>query len=123
MNKKQFGDRGERIAQGYLEGMGMRVIGRNLRIGGGELDIVALDGDAVVIVEVKARSAPGTRPAQAVTRGKIRKISRAALAYLAEKGWLEREIRFDVVEILDGGAQAGCEHIKNAFLFDASVLS
>lgn len=123
MDKKQRGDRGERIATGFLEGLGMRLVERNVRIGGGELDIVALDGDVVVIIEVKARSVPGTRPAQAVTRGKIRKISRAALAYLSQKGWLEREIRFDVVEVLDGASQAACNHIPGAFLFDASVLS
>ena len=123
MDRKQMGDHGERIAEGCLKQMGMEILARNVRIGGGELDIIALDGDVVVIVEVKARSAPGERPAQAVTRGKIRKISRAALAWLAQRGWLEREIRFDVVEVLDGGAQVRCEHTPSAFWFDASVLS
>jgi putative endonuclease len=123
MDRAALGGRGERIATACLEGAGLRVIARNVHVGKDEVDVIALEGETVVFVEVKTRSTPGTRPAEAVTRAKIRNLSRAALVYLNGKNWLDREIRFDVVEILDDGATPRVLHTRDAFLFDSSVLS
>lgn len=114
MSTSSFGRRAEGIAAAHLESLGMQIVQRNA-VAGGEIDIVALEGDIVVICEVKARSIPGTRPAEAVTRAKMRRISRAALGYLSRKGWLEREIRFDVVEVWHTGDAARVNHIPAAF--------
>ena len=61
--KDLLGRRGEELAAGYLESLGMPIVERNWRCAEGEIDIVALDGDALVIAEVKTRrsSATGTR--------------------------------------------------------------
>ena len=53
--KDVLGRRGEDLAAGYLEAQGMRIVDRNWRCSEGEIDIVALDGDALVIAEVKTR--------------------------------------------------------------------
>ena len=53
--KDVLGRRGEELAAGYLEAQGMRIVDRNWRCAEGEIDIVALDGDALVIAEVKTR--------------------------------------------------------------------
>ncbi len=101
----------------------MRVIERNVTAGKGEIDIVALDGEFVVIAEVKTRTMPGVRPAEAMTMRKIRNLSRAALVYLSGKNWLERPIRFDVLEVMDEGSSVQVEHIKDAFLFSGSIIA
>ena len=71
------------------------------------------DGDAIVFVEVRAR--PPARAGMglmAVTPAKQRRMTHAALAFLLEREWLERSVRFDVVEI----TRDGILHIPNAFM-------
>ncbi|MDI9390872.1 MAG: YraN family protein, partial [Synergistota bacterium] len=55
MDSRELGQWGEDLAKSALERMGWRILDRNVRIGGGELDIVALDGDELVMVEVRVR--------------------------------------------------------------------
>ncbi|RKY05697.1 YraN family protein [Candidatus Poribacteria bacterium] len=115
--RKRLGEEGERIAARFLQGKGYKILERNVRIGRGEIDIVALDGDTIVLVEVKARRGTGYGlPAEAVTPGKRRQLSKLALLYLRKKGWLDRSARFDVVSVLipDDGEPV-IEHIRNAF--------
>ena len=109
------GRAGEDEAARFLEERGLRVLGRNVRSGGGELDIVADDGGAVVFVEVKwRRDAARGAPAEAVTSAKRRKLLSAARGWLAENpSGSAREVRFDVVAI-DGGAGT-VEWIRGAF--------
>ena len=57
--KDELGRRGEDVAAEYVEAQGMRVVERNWRCREGEIDVVALDGDEVVVVEVKTRSGTG----------------------------------------------------------------
>lgn len=109
------GRAGEDEAARYLEERGLLVVARNVRAGGGEIDLVASDEGRVVFVEVKWRrdSSRGT-PADAVTPAKRKRILSAARAWLAENpSGLSREVRFDVVAI-DGGA-AKIDWIRGAF--------
>ncbi|MDB5343844.1 MAG: hypothetical protein JWP89_2221 [Schlesneria sp.] len=114
----RLGDRGENVAANYLESQSFRILERQHRGHYGEVDLIAIDGDTIVFVEVKTRatSAAGD-PTEAVDRTKQRKITRSALAYLKQKGWLERRARFDVVAILwnGGGGQPTLKHYRNAF--------
>lgn len=105
-----LGRRGEDAAAEYLRRVGFEVVARNVRMPIGELDLVALDGDVVVFVEVKARKRGGAL--EAVDARKQARLSRLALAFLARAGWLEREARFDVVAVDADGA---CTHVANAF--------
>ena len=114
--KQLFGKDGERLAERYLHKKGYRVVERNYRCRGGEVDLILLDHKIIVFVEVKTRSdhSFGT-PAEAVASRKQQRMIQAAQFFLSNKGLHEREARFDVVGItwLNGTPQV--EHIQNAF--------
>ncbi|MFE7507990.1 YraN family protein [Promicromonospora sp. NPDC057488] len=75
--KDGVGRYGERVAVRHVEARGWRVLDTNWRGSEGELDIVALDGDVLVVVEVKTRSGLGYgHPAEAVTPRKLTRIKR-----------------------------------------------
>lgn len=106
---------GEEAAARFLEARGLTVLARNVRAGGGEIDLVAAEGATLVFVEVKWRkdAARGT-PAEAVTPAKRRRLLSAARAFLAESpAGARRDVRFDVVAI--EGAAGTIEWIRGAF--------
>jgi putative endonuclease len=118
----ELGRRAERLVAMRLELMGWRLVGRNVRLPSGELDIVALDGSTLVFVEVKAGRVGATlgpeRPAHAVGRRKQLKLRRLAREWIAERRGPSgvSGYRFDVVGVsfgLDGLADV--DHIRNAF--------
>jgi putative endonuclease len=111
-----LGRMGEDVAAKILKEAGYRIIERNYRCRGGEVDIVALDGKTVVFVEVKTRSSEEYGPPQLAVDGrKQRQLTRAAMTYLKEKRLLTWSARFDVVGIVVRGNSHDVEHIKNAF--------
>jgi putative endonuclease len=118
----ELGRRAEQLVAMRLEGSGWRLVGRNVRLPSGELDIVALDGSTLVFVEVKAGRAGATvgpeRPAHAVGRRKQLRLRRLAREWIAERRGPSgvSGYRFDVVGVsfgLDGLADV--DHIRNAF--------
>lgn len=123
VTRQRLGARGEEIAARSLAAAGWRIVARNARTRYGELDIVAIDAHALVLVEVKAMRAGAIagpeRPALAVGPQKQRRIRRLAVAFLAERPPLPRfaEIRFDVIGISfeADGRVADYEHIQSAF--------
>jgi putative endonuclease len=113
------GARGEAQACRLLEQQGYRVLAKNFRCRGGEIDVVAQDGDVLVFVEVKERSGSSHgAPYEAVTSEKRRRIIHAARLFAARHGLSERPIRFDVVSI-DAGAQGGARARHDRGAFDA----
>lgn len=115
--KTEVGERGEAVAEAYLKGKKYRVIERNFRCRGGEVDIIARDGQTLVFVEVKARQTLNYGPPQlAVTPFKQRQISKAALTWLAKNKMEDQPARFDVVAItLPDHDVPEIEHIRDAF--------
>jgi putative endonuclease len=98
--KDQLGIDGEDYAVRYLIGAGLTIVTRNWRCPEGELDILALDGDTLVVVEVKTRTSTAYGlPLEAVTARKAEKIRGLAARYLREEG-RRGSIRFDVISIL-----------------------
>ena len=98
-----LGRYGEALAVRYLREQGMQVLDRNWRCEHGEVDIVARDGDCLVICEVKTRRSSGFgEPVEAVTFAKAMRLRRLAGAYLAGPGDGARvaQVRVDVVGIL-----------------------
>ena len=94
---------GEEAAEAYLVAQGYRVVERNVASKLGEIDLVALDGETLVFVEVKARaSAEFGAAIEAVGPRKRRRLARAAAMFLA-KNRSQRPCRFDVLG-LDRGA-------------------
>jgi putative endonuclease len=100
MRSHELGERGEAAAAEFLQSTGLAILDRNWHCEAGELDIVALDGEIIVIVEVRTRSsdAYGT-PEESLTPRKCRHLRNAALAYLQEKDRLDAVWRIDVVAI------------------------
>jgi putative endonuclease len=91
---------GEATAVRELGRRGYRIVERNFRCRAGELDVIALDGDVLVFVEVRARrdGARGTG-VEAVGYAKQRQVTRVAEIYLAMRGLRPARCRFDVVGI------------------------
>lgn len=116
---KGTGELGEEVATNFLVARGYRIVERNFRCKGGEVDIIARDpGDkSLVFVEVKARTGLSYGvPQLAVTPFKQRQISKAALTWLSKNRLHDHNARFDVIAILlspDGAHKI--EHIVNAF--------
>lgn len=112
--KDGLGRYGERVAERLLIDAGMTVLARNWRCETGEIDLVARDGDALVVCEVKTRSSVAYgSPAEAVGRVKAARLRRLALRWLEESGAHPREIRFDVVSVVsDGQGAAKAEHLR-----------
>ena len=100
------------------------VLERNARTRYGERDVVALDGDMLVFIEVKAgregaRFGP-QRPVHSIGPRKQRQVRRLATAWLAERrGKIPRYagIRFDAVGVSYGrdGRVTDFEHLEGAF--------
>lgn len=113
------GDRGEEIATGFLTVRGYRILERNFRCRGGEVDVIARDPDdrSIVFIEVKTRRGLSYGvPQLAVTPFKQRQISKAALTWLSKNHLHDSNARFDVIAILlHTDREPSIEHIKNAF--------
>jgi putative endonuclease len=114
------GRRGEDLACRYLEAHGFTLLARNFRCRGGELDVVARQGDVTVFVEVKERADAGHGTAlEAVTREKRRRVVRAARVYAAAHGLSEAPLRFDVISIDWPQGSPLVRHEAGAFDADA----
>ena len=97
---KTLGYEGEKTVCAYLEKKGVRVIQRNFTRRGGEIDIVAQDGNTLVFCEVKTRkSRRSGLPSEAVTSLKQKRIIGCARQYLYETGTETCDVRFDVAEV------------------------
>ncbi|GFE21791.1 hypothetical protein Sliba_22440 [Streptomyces nigrescens] len=100
--RRALGRYGEDLAARRLIEAGMRILDRNWRCRDGEIDIVAADGDALVVCEVKTRRAGWYEHPMAA----VRPEKTARLRLLAER-WLERHggpppggVRIDVIGVL-----------------------
>lgn len=120
--RQQLGRQAEELVAARLQATGWRALERNARTRYGEIDIVALDGQTLVFVEVKAGRQGAAfgpeRPVLAVNRAKQRRIRRLATAWMAERRDLPYydEIRFDAIGItFDAGRVTDYEHIVGAF--------
>lgn len=111
--KDAVGRYGEKVAARYLLSEGFQVLDRNWRGPDGELDIVALDAGALVVVEVKTRRGLGYgHPAEAVTPRKLARLRRLTAQWLAAHDVHPPSIRIDVIAVLvprSGAAQV--EHL------------
>ncbi len=120
--KRWFGRRSERAAAKYLRGLGYRMLAANVSDRDGELDLLALDGETLVIVEV--RSTSSDRPdamnetAASVDLRKQRKITEATSRFLARRRLLGKiAVRYDVLVIAwpEAAREPTVRHIPHAF--------
>lgn len=98
--KQISGIKGEELAVQFLLKKGYRIIDRNFRIRGGEIDIVALDGDTLAFIEVKARSTSEFgSPLEAITSWKLKSLIKTAHFYILKHPKLPSLMRIDAVAI------------------------
>ena len=111
----ELGKKGEKLAQEMLSSKGYEIIDTNWRFGNDEIDIVAMDGGELVIVEVKTRSTNFFgNPEDAVDHNKEKFLIRATESYL-EENKLDLETRFDIVAIVINNNETIIDHIEDAF--------
>lgn len=109
------GNKGEKLAIRYLQNLGYAILDTNWRASHYEIDIVARDGNELVIVEVKTRSNDCYgHPSEAVNNKKIRRLINAAERYIHRHN-INLDTRFDVISIIFLDHQYHLEHIKDAF--------
>lgn len=112
----ELGKLGEDLAVKYLQGKGYQILERNWRSGHKEIDIIALDGTTMVVVEVKTRKSDDFgEPDVAVGAMKQRMLIWAADAYVRYKR-LDVEVRFDILSIVISDDEPEIEHIEDAFI-------
>ncbi len=120
--RQQFGRAAEEAAAQYLQRRGWRLLDRNVRIGRGELDLIARRGAVLAFVEVKARrSGAAGAPEDAVTPRKRRQVARLAELWLAWRPWAltgVTDVRFDIVAVDATAMPASVRHLPAAFTAD-----
>jgi putative endonuclease len=111
-----LGAYGERVAAAHLVDAGMAIVERNWRCDIGEIDIVARDGDTLVVCEVKTRrGAEFGSPLEKVTPDKADRLRRLAARWIAHSGIHPLDVRIDIVAVVRsprGAAQV--EHVRGA---------
>lgn len=118
-NHRKIGKEKEDLAVFYLQKAGCQILERNFYMRGGELDIVAKEGETILFVEVKYRkNANYGGPEAAITYQKQIHIAKTALYYIKKKNIpLECPFRFDSIVICGSSIQ----WIKNAFDFPETL--
>jgi putative endonuclease len=98
MNK---GREGENKAAAEAEAAGMRIVARNVRSPAGEVDLIAVDGDTLVFIEVKAWSVYGIESlSYGIDQKKQRRIIETAKYFLSvHREYNSMAVRFDVIFI------------------------
>lgn len=111
-----LGSLGEDLAVNALTAKGYRVVARNHKIHGHEIDVIAKDGETLVFVEVKTRSNRDYgKPLEAIGRERVKRLRKAAELYLAREKIKGVSARFDAVSVEITGGKPVVEVVKNAF--------
>jgi putative endonuclease len=116
--RRWFGRRSERAAAKYLRQLGWRVVAANVADAQGELDLLAIDGDTLVIVEVRSTSTDDPLlPAASVNYTKQKKLTEATVRFLGRRGLLGVPYRFDILALAwpPGQREPTVLHLRHAF--------
>ena len=111
-DRVRVGREAEDRAALFLRDMGYTLVTRRFRVRGGEIDLIALDGDVLVFVEVRMRNTEGYVAELSIGPQKLEALHRTALAYMESVEEKTRPCRFDLIAI-EGNE---IRHHKNAFL-------
>jgi len=115
--KDVLGRAGEKAAADFLKEKGYKILQQNYLLPGGEIDIVAQDGQTLVIVEVKTRKNNNFgKPYEAVTETKQRRMIKLAGQFMVRFRVLRLPVRFDIVSITGTTPEDfEIEHFAEAF--------
>lgn len=112
-DRQDLGQLGEKLACEFLRKNGYKIIDQNFRTRGGEIDIVAEEGEMLVFVEVKTRTnRMFGLPEEAIDARKQHKLAMTAECYLATHHLYEKNYRIDsvAVEIDETNAEPKIRH-------------
>ena len=116
MNAASLGKAGERRAVWFYRLRGYRIVDRNVRLQGGEIDLVARRGSTLVIAEVKTRQNRWAGEGhEAVNRQKQLRLVTLAEQYLAKSEERDVQIRYDVLSLFWNGRRFIVSHYPDAF--------
>jgi putative endonuclease len=115
-NNRAAGGVAEEIARAYLMKKGYRILANNWFYGHLEIDIVAMQGDELVITEVKSRHGIHfEHPTDAISNRKMKQLIEAAESWIENSGWTG-ETRFDLITVVfTGPDEYELEHFEEAF--------
>jgi putative endonuclease len=113
MDRRQTGTLAENSAAAFLESQGFTIVARNFQRRVGEIDVVARDGELLVVAEVRTRASDRFGGAAAsVSPGKQRRVAATTALFLQCRPELRRcRVRFDVIVVRNGAI----EWLKHAF--------
>ena len=116
-NTREIGNLGERIAESFLRLKGYRILCRNYRYAGREIDLLATKGKALVAVEVKLRRSRRFGHAiEAVDRRKLTRIQTALAGALGQMdGSLAPQVDLVVIDLADGLEKMIVRHIEAVY--------
>lgn len=118
----EFGKFGEKLATREMLANGYLILAANWRFGRLEIDLICEKNGQIVFVEVKSRKSFAAGGAiGAVTPAKIRNITRAAQAWLAETGSWEKPCRFDVICVTSAMGRYRLERYRDVIKLDRSL--
>lgn len=114
--RSERGRLGEDAALRVYERRGFALVARNWRCSLGELDLIIVRRDVLVVCEVKTRSGAAFGGGyEAVTRTKRRKVRSLADAFLQGNAFEHARVRFDVASVWLGARGADVEIFEDAF--------
>lgn len=118
-----FGQLAENLAEHMLRKNGYRIVEKNLRLAGGELDLIAEHQGTLVFIEVKARRGDqfGGAP-YAISTRKKQQIIKLAQCYLAKHRLTNKQCRFDAILVVGTHEDSPqVTHIEQAFEVPSST--
>ncbi len=116
INTKYLGLTGEQIALEKQKKKGYTLVFQNFRCRIGEIDLVMLLDTTLVFVEVKTRSSDFFGyPEEAVSKQKQEKLRKSAEYFLEETSILYKEVRFDIISIIQNHKVQQIQHFEDAF--------
>ena len=120
MHNKLLGDKGEMLAEKFLEKNKYKILEKNFKTKFGEIDLIAKYKENIIFVEVKTRTSTDYGlPCEAVNYKKQSVIGKVAALYLANNKMSSQNCRFDVIEVLVSQNKSNINHIVNAFQLNA----
>jgi putative endonuclease len=111
-----LGRRAEALVGEYIAAQGFVILGRNVRVGRLEIDIIARRRDLIVFCEVRARSHDRfVAPAATIDHHKIARVRRAAALWLRTEGPGAVDVRFDAASVVFDTPEGRVEYYEGAF--------
>lgn len=114
--RRDLGARAESLVCEHLIGRGFTILGRNVRVGAKEIDVIARRGALVVFCEVRARARSGSiSPLETIDRAKAQRIRDAARRWLYESRLRRVAVRFDAAAVVFDAPEGILDYIEDAF--------